>query len=303
MKNTDVFEKARKFIYRNARPIEFARWKYHFENGSPEEVVKILAMYQNEDGGFGHALEADNWNVNSTPITTWTAITYLREIGFPNCADAIIQGILNYLDSGKDFAEGKWFNVVVGNNDYPHAIWWECKEPAGVPDDNPTVSLAGFLLKFADKDSNLYKKAEEIASLAVNGFMENGLEEFHTLRCYCELLHYCEDIEDLTIFDRNAFQTGLYETINRIVCREPEKWFTEYVCRPSMFWEKGCSYIDQDLAEKEADMMIDRQLSDGSFPVTWQWWTEYKEYEISENWWKSCQIIENMLYLRGFSKI
>lgn len=298
MKYTDMYNKARKFIYRNARPLELARWRYHFEDGSAEEVVKILSVYQNKDGGFGHALEADNWNVNSTPITTWQAITYLREIGFPDCADGMIQDILRYLDSGKDFAEGKWFNVVAGNNDYPHAIWWECKEKTGVPDDNPTVSLAGFILKFAEKDSALYNKAQGIVSHAVEHFLEKGSEEFHTLRCYCELLHYCQEIKEFDLFDLNAFQTGLYEMISRVICKEPAKWFTDYVCKPSMFWEKGCSYVDRELAEKEADMLIGGQLPDGAFPVTWQWWTEYKEFEISANWWKSSIIIDNMLFLR-----
>ena len=33
-----VMEKAREFIYRNARPLELAQWQYHFENGSKENV-------------------------------------------------------------------------------------------------------------------------------------------------------------------------------------------------------------------------------------------------------------------------
>lgn len=56
-----TFEKARSFIYHNARPLDIARWQYHFEGGSNEAVLTALAAYQNEDGGFGHALEADAW--------------------------------------------------------------------------------------------------------------------------------------------------------------------------------------------------------------------------------------------------
>lgn len=63
-----VFEKARQFVYRNARPVDLARWQYHFEGGSREAVLTALACYQNPDGGFGHALEADAWNPNSTPL-------------------------------------------------------------------------------------------------------------------------------------------------------------------------------------------------------------------------------------------
>ena len=48
-----VFEKARGFVYRNARPLELARWRFHFENGSADDVVTALSAFQNEDGGFG----------------------------------------------------------------------------------------------------------------------------------------------------------------------------------------------------------------------------------------------------------
>jgi hypothetical protein len=48
----NTFEKARTFIYRNARPLDFARWQYQFENGSKEAVLNALSFYQNEDGGL-----------------------------------------------------------------------------------------------------------------------------------------------------------------------------------------------------------------------------------------------------------
>lgn len=99
----DVFENARKFIYRNARPIELACWRYHFENGTQEEVLTALSYYQNDGGGFGHGLEADCWNPYSSPIQTWQATEILRGIGFTDGGHAVIQGILRYLDSGSDF--------------------------------------------------------------------------------------------------------------------------------------------------------------------------------------------------------
>ena len=50
------FEKAKDFIYKNARPLDFARWKLLFDNGSKEDVLSALAAYQNADCGFGHAV-------------------------------------------------------------------------------------------------------------------------------------------------------------------------------------------------------------------------------------------------------
>ena len=35
----NTFEKARNFIYRNARPVDLALFKYYFENGSRDDVL------------------------------------------------------------------------------------------------------------------------------------------------------------------------------------------------------------------------------------------------------------------------
>ena len=44
-----TFEKARTFMYRNARPLDLARFQYHFENGSKQNVMNVLSYYQNDD--------------------------------------------------------------------------------------------------------------------------------------------------------------------------------------------------------------------------------------------------------------
>jgi hypothetical protein len=93
----NTYENARAFMYRCARPLELALWQYHFEGGSAENVLHALSFYQNADGGFGHALEADNWNPHSSPLTTQTATEILYAVDAP--ADhPIVQGALRYLD-------------------------------------------------------------------------------------------------------------------------------------------------------------------------------------------------------------
>lgn len=79
-----VFEKSQKFIYRNARPLELALWKYHFEKGNKSDVLNILSAYQNEDGGFAYGIEPDNWNVNSTISVHGTQLKFLMRLTFPN---------------------------------------------------------------------------------------------------------------------------------------------------------------------------------------------------------------------------
>lgn len=115
------FNAARTFIYRNARPLDIARWRYLFEDGSKEDVITALLSYQNEDGGFAHALEPDCWNPNSAPIQTWVATEIIRKIELEDRDHPLIKGILNYLSSQMNFDGHSWENTISKNDSYPHS--------------------------------------------------------------------------------------------------------------------------------------------------------------------------------------
>ncbi|MBD5081573.1 MAG: hypothetical protein HDT44_07415 [Ruminococcaceae bacterium] len=303
--NKQLFEKAGKFIYRNARPIELALWRYHFENGSKEDVLTALAAYQNEDGGFGHALEADCFNPNSCPIQTWDAAEILKEIDFKDGAHPIIKGILRYLDSGADFSEkyGQWLSSVKSNEKYPHAIWWNYSDQEKDFCYNPTAHLAGFILRVADKDSSLYKKGEKIALQAYDWFKAHvPFGDNHTTACFVSLYDYLSEA-GTELVDMEEFKGKLIEEVNFNICRDIEKWKTDYVCKPSKFIQSKDSMFykgNEELVEKECELIVECQLEDGSFIVPWTWCNEYKEFPLAENWWKSVFIVNNLRFVKSF---
>ena len=301
-----VFKKARKFIYRNARPVDLARFQYHFEGGTKENVLNALSYYQNDDGGFGHALEPDSFNPNSSPVQTWAATEMLREIDLTDKNHSVIKGILKYLESGADFDKehNQWRNVVPSNNDFPHAIWWEYGENGSDFKYNPTACLAGFIIKFADKESSLYKKGFEIVKEAINWFSEKvPFAEMHITACFIRLYEYLADTK-AEIVDMDLFAAKLKEQVDFNICRDTKKWGKEYVSMPSDFIKSKNSIFYPDyseLAKAECKLITDSQLSDGSYPVTFTWCTEYKEQEIAINRWKSDFIIKNMLFLKNIN--
>ncbi|MCR3905876.1 MAG: hypothetical protein NUK62_02435, partial [Tenericutes bacterium] len=61
-------QKMLNMIYHYGRPLEEARVKHLFFEGPANDVLKELSRFQNPDGGFGHGLEPDLWNPNSSPI-------------------------------------------------------------------------------------------------------------------------------------------------------------------------------------------------------------------------------------------
>ena len=301
-----LFEKARGFIYRSARPVELARWRYHFENGSKEDVLTALAAYQNEDGGFGHALEADSFNPNSCPIQTWNAAEILKEIDFKDGSHPIIKGILRYLDSGADFSpkHNQWLNSVKSNDEYPHAIWWSYSDEDRDFCYNPTAHLAGFILRFADRGSALYKKGEKIALEAYDWFKAHAPNiDNHDTKCFIGLYRYLLEA-GLELVDMKGFGDKLIETVNFTICRDIEKWKTDYVCKPSAFIQTKDSIFykgNEELVEKECELIAEGQLEDGSFIVPWTWCNEYGEFPLAENWWKSVIVVNNLRFLKRFA--
>jgi len=303
-----LFTKARLFITRHARPLDWARWQFHFENGGKENVCRALAAYQNDNGGFGHALEPDAWNPNSSPIQTWAATEILREIGLTDSAHPLITGILRYLASGQDFNGRFWYTVVKSNNDYPHAPWWNMDSDSICHDDyNPTACLAGFIVRFADKDSPLYtlgcRVAQEAAEQLLAGEREN---DSHTTTCYLRLVEDCEAAGENALFDMARVKNVLRAAVAKWVSTDVAAWDTDYMCKPSQFIASpGSEYypLIKDSADYECDFIIKTQLDDGSWRIPWGWSDYPAEWAISKNWWKAHGIFMNLLYLQGFKRI
>lgn len=298
-----AFENARKFIYRNARPIDLALWQYNFENGSKEAVLKALSAYQNSDGGFGWGLEADNFNPASLPMGVWKATEYLEKIGGADPNHPIVSGILKYLSSGSDFEEvhRQWLNVVPSNNDCPCAMWWKYHESGSQFEYNPTAALAGFIIRYAEWGSALYEKGVALAKEAAEWFISDAPIERHIAGCFISLYNYCKEA-DVMPFDGDAVMEKMHKIVEASICRDTKKW-GEYMPTPSTFISSKLSpfYVGfEELCRVECEYIKNTQLPDGSFNVPWTWCNDYKEWQVAENWCKSIITMENMLFLREF---
>ncbi|WFR58688.1 hypothetical protein QA584_06320 [Anaerocolumna sp. AGMB13025] len=294
----------RNWMYRNARPLDLARWQYHFENGEKNRVLEVLAAYQNDDGGFGHALEEDSWNVDSAPIQTGTAIQILSEIGYSDKSHPIIQGILNYLDMGKDYKEGYWLSEVPSNNQYPHAPWWTFGESEPVSANyNPTAMFLGFILYFGDKKSSLYQNTRKAAAHMMEKVSVLPLNNMHEIMCFLIYLDYLKKT-DVILEGSQVFAEKIRQAVHTTINPKTEEWADTYACKPSNMFDTPDSayYVDnKQLADYQCQFLINSRNSAGVWNITWDWGGNYeKEFAIAENWWKGELVIKNMLYLRNF---
>ena len=289
--------KAIKYIIENARPLELAVFRYFFEGGSNQAVIAELSKFQNSDGGFGHALEPDFFNPNSSPIATNDAIITLSRVNALDRDSDIVKGIVSYLESHDSFDENKkrWLFAIDSNKDYPHAIWWE-KKGDGISKFNPSVSLAAFMICYG-KRTALY---EEIIKEAIE-YLRNGEIGGDDINCYLpayELLtsNCVSDIVDLTIF-----KDLLCKAIEKCICKDTEKYGVEYVPMPStIFTGRYTEFITPEiepLIAAEKAILGKLQTEDGGFDITWKWYTPYTdEYEQARAWWRPRITIEKLLF-------
>lgn len=304
--NRTTYEKAKTFMYRNARPLDMARFQYHFENGSKEAVMNVLSYYQNEDGGFGHAVEADCWNPNSIPLHASTAGNIIQEIDFNDAAHPVIQGLLKWYESGDCFNGKSWDMTVRSNNDYPHAPWWHTESVSSCHTDyNGTAQIAGFIVRYAGKGSELFNLAVRIAKEAIAALEPENIMDMHTCACYLHMAELFEKAKAAEYIAFDELKEKVHKSVNKLIVKDISQW-NGYICRPSQFFNsKDSEYYpeNKEMSDYECEHIINTQLEDGSWDIAWSWENYPGEWAISKNWWKGQVIIENLLYLQGFGMI
>lgn len=307
------FEEIRLWMYRNARQIELALWQYEFENGSKEAVLSALSHYQNDDGGFGNALEPDSWNPNSSPYTTLNAISKLKNINITDTSHPIMQGILEFLGSGKHCVENGWLFSIPSSNDYPHAPWWTYDLKANEYEHTGvTAGIVCFVLQFAERESVLYKRAFMFVNKLLSKFKEPGNIGDMGLTGYCMLLEKIKQLGLSDQFDIVFLSAAIKKHVDEAIVRDFSQW-ANYSVRPSQFILSLDSPFytgNEDIVHKELDYLIETRPENGVWGITWHWHDNYekypKEFAISENWWKAdldVGAIGKLKLLRSFDRL
>lgn len=304
------YKEIKSWMYRNARPIELAIWQYYFENGSKEAVLSALSFYQNDDGGFGHALEADSWNPNSSPYTTLKAINILKGIDFKDKQHPIIQGIFKFLESNAYCSENGWFFSIPSNNDYARAPWWTYNmEANAVESIGLTAEIISFIFMNADKNSEIFNKALTLSDIIIGKLNTEDKYGEMGVGGYSILLDAIEGAGLTSRFDYKSLTEKIKKHVYDSIERDKSKWVF-YSRRPSdyIYSPESIFYKDnEDIVIKELDYLIDTRLQNGVWNITWSWFENNekyaKEFSISENWWKASIAIDKINFLKNFNRL
>ncbi len=308
MKKLDArsFEEIRRWMYRNARPIDLARWKFHFENGDKATVLEALSAYQNEDGGFGNAIDCDNWNPNSTPYNVGQAIGVFRELELYDPLHPMVQKALHYLETTSCFSDKGWPFTIPSNDAYPHAPWWAYSEENNRQNGyHATGNLAGYILRCGDEKSSLYAKTVMVADGMMEKLRGADVLENHEIGAYGALL--CDLLEAglARRFDGAYLKQRLRAIVDAAIERDAAKWGS-YSMRPSMYMRSPENPLyagNEAVMDMELDYLIDTRHRGGAWDISWVWEDYPKEFAVSERWWQGAHAVWNLLLLKNFGRL
>lgn len=154
---------------------------------------------------------------------------------------------------------------------------------------HPTACLAGFIIRFADKDSELHRLGCRIAKKVFERYVDGAfLDDMHTVSCYIRLLEYCEEASAKEVLDRSRHKAKLCEQVRHSITQTVSKWENGlYLQAVTVF--NSCDSVfyaeNKDIAEYECEYMMKSQLDDGSRNIPWSWSDYPAEWGISKNWW------------------
>jgi hypothetical protein len=133
------FEAGSNFIWKNARLLERAIFEYKFFSGPSSRILDILSAYQNDDGGFGHALEPDVRCPESQPLFVEFALRTLYDCNLHN--PEIAYRVCEFLSRHADLENGVSL-VFPSSRQYPRAAHMD-SQYTEQPSMERLVSLVG----------------------------------------------------------------------------------------------------------------------------------------------------------------
>jgi len=301
------FAAARNYVMTYGRPLDQARFRYHFEGGDATAVVQALAAFQNDDGGFGRALEPDMRSAASSAIATATGLAILREVG-PAAAQPLLAGAVRYLLDTFDDANQVWPIVPPAVEDAPHAPWWAYAESAGSFDGfriNPRAALLGHLFHFAAGQApvaGLLASAGQSLLDYVQSIPDDDLG-MHDLLALLDLLE-ADNVPDAL---RRPLLDKLRRVAGRAVETDPARW-AEYSLQPLQVAPAPGSAlapaVDRQAIEANLDYVILRQTADGSWQLPWSWdFVDAVAWAQAERDWKGFQAVNHLRLCIAYGRL
>jgi hypothetical protein len=288
----NVFAAGDRFLLSQARLLERRLFASVFLGQSGIHVIDALRGYQNDDGGFGHALEPDKRCPASLPIDIETAFQAMATAG---AADEImITRACDFLAAtagrvGAGGAVPPAFDVI---EQFPRAAHWT--DWTYAPALNPTAGLAGLLYQLGF-DHPWRAQATEYCwnQLAADGAVADAHSLSEVLiflahvpdrdRADLEARKIAKRLPDIAMFHLDPDAQGYGLTPLHLAPEAGSRW-------RSLFTDAQIS--------GHLDRLLKSQQDDGGWPITWEPPSEAAALE-----WRGIVTLQALRTLASYGRI
>jgi hypothetical protein len=303
----EAFARARQFLKTAARPVERAMFEHLFETGPADRVTVELARFQNEDGGFGQALEPDLRTPSSSALATGIGLRMLRKLGC-SADHQMVRRAVQYLLATFDQETNVWRVAPLDANAFPHAGWWHDEDGSLARTFDgyvviPRAEIVGLLHHYSalvetgwlqDLTERTVADIEALDTLATGG--GDSLEYALSLA----------ETEELPQPLRDRLARRLRAVVPSAVIRDPHQW-DSYCITPLKVAPSPQSLVADllgDALQVHLDYLLDNQTQEGTWDPVWTWGDLYPEaWEQAEVEWRGHLTLANLVMLQSFGRI
>jgi hypothetical protein len=260
----DIFAAGDRFLLNHARLLERRLFATCFLGQPATHVIDALRGYQNDDGGFGHALEPDKRCPASLPIDVETAF---QALATASTVDAeMVSRACGFLartaeNAGADGAVPMAFPVIEA---FPRAVHWA--EWTYEPGLNPTAGLVGLLYQLGVDHPWREAGAAYCWSKLESGELPS---DAHALS---ETLIFLDQVPDRERADRIA--AALVANLGNIDMFHLDPDAEGYGLTPLSLAPRADSRWRSVFSQAQIDGHLDRlmkaQQDDGGWPIAWE---------------------------------
>ena len=298
-------QKALDYLYTNGRPLDQRVYELHFGDGTVDAVLEAIAPYQNEDGGFGHAIEPDLRTPASSAIATSTAFGFLRGVKAP-ASNPVVQKAVNYYLDTFDTEKKVWAIIPPEADDAPRAFWWEYAKSEELFDHflhNPRAAILGHLYAYAELvPADFLDELTEIQMAALEAIPVDEQDMFN-IDCYVGLA--ATSLPDAV---RTRLHAAIEPAIRQHATFDPDGELTEMSLVPLRIAsspDATFAYLfDEATLNANLDKDMAEQLDDGSWELGWDWSAINAEaWEMAKREWKGHVIVHKLKTFKAFGRI
>jgi hypothetical protein len=255
------YGKATQFIWDNARLLERAVFGYFYFDDPAIRVIEALKTYQNEDGGFGHALEPDLRARESQPLFVEFALSTLYFCGLraPSLAEPACRFVAQHANLDKGIP-----TLLPSSQAYSRAFHWHSPQ-ALQPSIDRLIGLVG-LLNWQGLEQPWL---EEAVQASVSKLRETKLTDAHTIQTVFRLVESLDKASSQEeLFQKLA---GDLQEADYYCAQAPTE---DYCLTPLDFapWpESFCSRLfSHAQLQGHLDELEARQQGDGGWSIAWE---------------------------------